>query len=192
MIRSLNTMDYQFPVYVRYVYTCYFTFWEWLRVLHTNILPPSFLFMESSQHPLSFFYFFLRFYVFTFRERGREREREGENIDVREKYCLVASPVHPDWGANLGPRNVPCPGIQGQSFALWGYAQPSGQHWPGQHLLPSLLYWQAKNIMTAVHSWDFSIFFYVRINLGCCILSPRNVNGICCSHQFYHCFRTIR
>ena len=35
-----------------------------------------------------------------FRERGREGQREGENIDVKEKYRLVAAYMHLDQESN--------------------------------------------------------------------------------------------
>ena len=37
----------------------------------------------------------------------RERGWERENINVREKYRLVAPHMHPDWGLNPQPRHVP-------------------------------------------------------------------------------------
>ena len=37
-------------------------------------------------------------------EAVRERERETDrNIDAREKHCLVASHMHPNWGSNPQP-----------------------------------------------------------------------------------------
>ena len=37
---------------------------------------------------------------------GREKVRE-ENISVKEKHRLVASPTHPNQGPKLQPRHVP-------------------------------------------------------------------------------------
>ena len=40
------------------------------------------------------------------------------NIDVREKYQLVASPMHPNQGLSPQTRHVPRPGTEQQTLAL--------------------------------------------------------------------------
>ena len=60
-------------------------------------------------------HFLKRFYLFIFRLRKRGGGREGE------KHQSVASCMHPDWGLNLQPRNVPWPGIELVTFCFAGW-----------------------------------------------------------------------
>ena len=56
-------------------------------------MPHLFIHLSIDKHLGSFYLFFKsspKDMLIDFRERGREGERE-RNIDVREKYCLVAS-----------------------------------------------------------------------------------------------------
>ena len=48
-----------------------------------------------------------------------EKERE-RNINVREKYCLVASHMCPDQELNPKPRHVPQPRIELATFCFVG------------------------------------------------------------------------
>ena len=61
-------------------------------------------FFNSHLRICTYWYFFIE----------REKER---NINVREKYRLVASCTCPDWGSNSQPRYVPWPGIE--RATLW-------------------------------------------------------------------------
>ena len=62
------------------------------------------------------------------RENVKERER---NIDVREKYQLVASHVYLNQGSNLQHRYVPWMGIKYGNF--WCMGQFSNQlNYPGK------------------------------------------------------------
>ena len=47
-----------------------------------------------------------------------EKQREG-NIDVREKYQSVASPMCPEQGLNLQPGHMPRLESNWQPFPLW-------------------------------------------------------------------------
>ena len=47
-------------------------------------------------------------FIYLFLERGEGREKVmGRNIDVQEKYRLLASRTHGNQGLNLQPRHVP-------------------------------------------------------------------------------------
>ena len=47
-------------------------------------------------------------FIYLFLERGEGREKVmGRNIDVQEKYRLLASRTHRNQGLNLQPRHVP-------------------------------------------------------------------------------------
>ena len=93
-----------------------------------------------------------------FSKRGRETEREwgrrgGKNIDVREKFWLVASCKHPDWGLNPQP------------FSVWYDAPTNWATRPGPYFyvklekytsllvrtVPSVCSW--PDSLQCIHSW---------------------------------------
>ena len=70
--------------------------------------------------------FFVLFFCFFNLEKGEDWEKERErNINVREKYQLVVSCTHPDWG--LTTQACALAG----NFALWYNAQTTEKHCPG-------------------------------------------------------------
>ena len=93
----------------------------------------NFIFNYSLHLIFKIFLFLKIFYSFIFRERRRKGEREG-NIDLREKHCLVASCMHPDWEPNPQPRHVPWLGIKPATlhFVGWhptNWVTPAEQHY---------------------------------------------------------------
>ena len=66
---------------------------------------------------------YLFIYLFIYK-RSEEKEREI-NINVREKYQLVASRTCPDQGLNLQPGMRPDQEWNRQPFALQDCAQPT-------------------------------------------------------------------
>ena len=100
---------------------------------------PNFIYHSSREGHLGYFYFYFLFYFFiltqghffiAFRERGRER-----NINVRDKYWLVAACSHLDQVPNWQPRSVPWLGIDLQPFSYETMLQPTVPHQPGLFVL---------------------------------------------------------
>ena len=70
-----------------------------------------------------------KIFIYLFLERGEEIEKEKEgNIDVQEKYQLMASHTPPTGDRDHDPGTRPDWELNQQPFSLWDVVQPTEPH----------------------------------------------------------------
>ena len=72
---------------------------------------------------------FLKYFIYLFLETEEGKKERERNMDVREKYQLVASHMCPYWGLNPQPRMCPDWELNWQPFTLRDNARLTELQW---------------------------------------------------------------